>query len=169
MFRSMAARIASRLVLVSLAGVTVASASFAQEHPKGEESKQEHPKTEAAKGTLSLDDLAAAIQSYVESDSKLKGGYFLVYDGAAKKPLALELVKVHRDRLSKVGDQAYFACADFQTLDGAKPYDLDIFMKGPDKGHLVATQVLIHKEGGKERYTWYEEGGIWKRKEVTKQ
>ena len=39
-------------------------------------------------------------------------------------------------------------------------------MKGPGKDKLEVTEVSIHKEGGKERYTWYEEGGIWKKKPV---
>lgn len=171
MFGSMAAKVARRLALVFLAGVFVACAAVAQEQPKGEGSEhpkgQEHPKAEG-KGNVSLEDLATAIQAYVENDSKLKGGYFLVYDPVAKKPLALELVKVHRDRLSGIGDQTYFACADFKSIDGAKTYDLDIFMKGPNKDRLMATQVLIHKEAGKERYSWYEEDGIWKRKEAGK-
>jgi hypothetical protein len=148
----------------------------AQEHPKsgeqpaGDKSKGEHPKeppsAEHPTGAkVTQDDLAAAIESYVKRDAALKGGYFLVYDPVAKQPLALTLVRVHKDRLSQVGDGTYFACADFRTPTD-KTYDLDVFMRGPDKDHLTATEVTVHKVNGKERYTWYEEDGLWKRKMI---
>ena len=47
-----------------------------------------------------------------------------------------------------------------------KVYDLDVFMKGPDKDHLVFSKFMVHKEAGKERYTWYEQDGVWKTKSV---
>ena len=77
----------------------------------------------------------------------------------------MTLDKVHRDRLSKVGKDTYFACADFRTPEG-KIYDLDVFMKGPDKDNLTFSEFMVHKEAGKERYTWYEQGGVWKKKPV---
>jgi len=110
-----------------------------------------------------MEDLAKAIEGYVQKDAALKGGYFVVYDPVAKQPLALTLVKVHKDRLSKMGDDTYFACADFTTPDG-KVYDLDVFMQGADAGSLKATEVSVHKEAGKARYGWAEENGIWKKK-----
>ncbi len=73
---------------------------------------------------------------------------------------------MHKDRLSRVGKEVYFACADFRTPAG-KVYDLDIFMKGPAKDRLQVTEIAIHKEQGEPRYTWHEEGGIWKKKPVT--
>ena len=45
-------------------------------------------------------------------------------------------------------------------------YDLDVFMTGPDKDHLTFSKFMVHKEAGKERYTWYEQGGVWKTKTV---
>jgi len=77
-----------------------------------------------------------------------------------------EIDKVHRARLSKVADDKYFACADFTTKDG-KVYDLDVFMVGPDKDSLEFSEFSVHKEDGVERYTWYEEDGLWKKKDVT--
>jgi hypothetical protein len=61
-----------------------------------------------------------------------------------------------------VGEGLYFACSDFKATDG-KTYDLDFFMKDSDAG-LAVTEIMIHKEEGNPRYSWYEEGGIWKRK-----
>jgi len=37
-------------------------------------------------------------------------------------------------------------------------------MKETDSG-LEVTQQTLHKVDGEPRYTWYEEEGIWKRKE----
>jgi hypothetical protein len=128
----------------------------AQEHPK--EHPEEHPEGEAA--AVSKENLAAAIRGYVEKDSKLKGGYFCVFDTVAKAPLALTLVKVHDDKLAQVGEDTYFACADFKALDGAV-YDLDIFMRGESADDLEVTEITIHKKDGKERYGWKEEGGVW--------
>ena len=90
----------------------------------------------------------------------------MVYDKDADKPLALVLEKVHKNRLSKVGPSVYFACADFKTPEG-KVYDLDVFMNGWDKHHIKVSEITVHKESGKERYTWYEEDGLWKKKPLT--
>jgi hypothetical protein len=39
-------------------------------------------------------------------------------------------------------------------------------MEGPDKEHLTTTEVTVHKKDGKARYTWHEEGGLWKKKQA---
>jgi hypothetical protein len=112
---------------------------------------------------VTKDELADAIETYVKKESGLKGGYFLVFDQHAKSPLVLTLDKVHRARLAKIGKNVYFACADFATPRG-KLYDLDIFMKGKNKESLVVTEISVHKEDGKERYTWFEKDGTWHKK-----
>jgi hypothetical protein len=61
-----------------------------------------------------------------------------------------------------VGENLYFACSDFNA-DGGKVYDLDFFMEAQEH-KLVVTEVMIHKEDGTPRYSWYEEDGVWKRK-----
>ena len=129
--------------------------SFAQkeEHP-------EHPteQTEEQAG-MTVDDLAEAIAGYIEKDSKLKGGYFLVYDGVDKKPLQLTLVKVHEDKLASLGDGLYFACTDMKASDGTL-YDLDFFMMETDHG-MKTKEVAIHKKSGEPRYGWKESDGVW--------
>jgi hypothetical protein len=106
--------------------------------------------------------MAEAIESYIKNDAALKGGYFFVYDTKSKAPLMLSLDKVHQDKLAQVSDGLYFACTDFKTMDG-KTYDLDFFMKATESG-LHVSEVMIHKEEGIPRYSWVEEGGLWKRK-----
>jgi len=158
---------------ISIAGVSLlltlgarTPVVFGQEHPKEAEhpEKKEHPEA-GKKIAVTVADLAEAITAFVQKDTALKGGYFLVYDAEDKAPLLLTLDRVHTDRLSAVGAEKYFACADFKTPDG-KLYDLDLFLAGADKGSLKVTEIAVHKEAGKERYTWYEEGGVWKKKPV---
>ena len=108
--------------------------------------------------------MEAAILAYVKHDSELKGGFFLVFDKKSKTALTLTLSKVHKEKLSKVGKNVYFACSDFDA-PGGKVYDLDFFMKEAD-GELVVTEVMIHKEDGSPRYTWFEKEGVWKTKKV---
>jgi hypothetical protein len=146
--------------LIAIMFMAAGGGLYAGEHP-------EHPQEDVAKeGTdaanVTKDNLATAIEGYVANEVKLKGGYFLVFDPIANESLALTLDKVHKERLTTLGNDAYFACADFKSTNG-KMYDLDIFMKGPDKDHLEVTEIAVHKEDGKERYTWREEKGVWKK------
>ena len=140
--------------------------AYAGEHPQ--EHPSEHPSEHPAMGQtrqVTKDDIAEAVTRYVTEDSELKGGYFLFYDAAADAPLALRLEKVHRERLSHVGPNLYFVCADFAT-QGGRVYDLDIFMEGPAPDQLEVTEITVHKEQGQPRYTWFEQGGTWHRKQV---
>jgi hypothetical protein len=139
--------------IVTVTFLVLAPAARAQEHP-------EHPKEAQAETPITLDALADAIGLYIQQDAKLKGGYFLVYDTEEKKPLALTLDKVHRDRLSGIGGGVYFACTDMKSA--GVPYDLDFFMKRSENG-IEITDVSIHKKNGKPRYDWKEESGGWKK------
>lgn len=133
--------------------------AWAPEHPS------EHPTAPVQPTIASLtnESLARAIENYIKMDSKLKGGYFLVYDTVAKMPLVLTLDRVHKDKLARVQEGCYFACADFETADGVM-YDLDFFMEGKSVEDLHVVEISIHKQSGVERYTWYEEGGVWHRR-----
>ncbi|MGH8015308.1 MAG: hypothetical protein ACREBV_03870 [Candidatus Zixiibacteriota bacterium] len=140
------------------------SAQEHPEHPSKDQPKKEdpeHPSKDAA-AAVTVDQMAMAITDYVNSDAKLKGGFFFVYDATSKKPLQLTLDKVHKERLSQVGENLFFACSDFKDPAG-KVYDLDFFMQSVD-GKLTVSEVIIHKEEGKPRYQWSEENGLWKRK-----
>ena len=130
---------------------------------EGAKGKEEHPVDQPVTKALTKEELAEAIEDYVSEDANLKGGFFLVYDHEADTTLALTLELVHKARLSRIAADVYFACADFKTPEG-KTYDLDIFMKGTTKDNLQVTEVIVHKEEGEPRYTWHEEGGIWKKK-----
>ncbi len=151
---AMAAAIALTILgILSLAGCK------RLEHPS------EHPGDAGKKGDLTKDQLADAIQGYIQKEAATHDGAFPISDEKSGKQLRLTLAKVHRDKLARVGQDHYFACVDFKAPDG-KVYDVDFFMDGPDKDKLTFSKFLIHKEDGKERHTWHEEDGLWKQKPV---
>ncbi len=103
---------------------------------------------------ITMKNLAVAIESFVEADITLRGA-FLVIDPRTNTVLKLTLKKVHKERLSHVGDDVYFACADFNA-DNGKVYDLDIFLHGKNTDNLIVTEISVHKEDGEARYGWQE-------------
>ena len=111
---------------------------------------------------ITLQNLALAIESFVEADIMLRGA-FLVIDPSTDEVLKLNLEKVHKERLSHVGDDVYFACADFNA-DNGKVYDLDIFLHGNNTDNLTVTEISVHKEDGNARYGWQEQDGVWVKK-----
>ena len=157
-------RLATMFVALALIlfGRQVATAGEHPEHPtSGKAENSEEAAEEMKIAEVTKEELAEAISKYVSKDADLKGGYFMVFDREAKQPLALTLEKVHKDRLSKVAADVYFACADFRAHDGKKVYDLDVFMRGPDMDHLNVTEISVHKQDGVARYGWTEKDGIW--------
>ena len=134
--------------------ILLGSISFMGEHPE----HPEHPSKKAS--SVSAQAVGKAVAEFIASDAKLKGGKFMVYDGSAKEVLQLDLLKIHMDRLTGLGNDTYFACADIQASNG-KVYDLDIFMNGETTDDLVVTEISVHKEEGVERYGWREEDGVW--------
>ena len=125
------------------------------EHP---EHPSEHPTTKK-EPKLTMADLALSIENYIQHDINLKGGFF-VYDKNNKAILDLTLLKIHKERLSNIGGDTYFACADFHASNG-NIYDLDVFMMGKTQENLEVTAINVHKENGKARYLWENQKGIW--------
>ena len=132
------------------------------EHPTGSKTATASitPKVQGEK--ITLQNLARAIESFVEADIILRGA-FLVIDPSTNEVLKLNLEKVHKERLSHIGDDVYFACADFNADDG-KVYDLDIFLRGTNTDELTVTEITVHKEDGQARYGWMEQDGVWIKK-----
>jgi hypothetical protein len=147
------------IALIAILLMTAAQGCGKKEHPE----KTEHP--DGVSVEVTKDQLADAVEKYVADKSAETEGIFTVVDPKTGDTLELVLDKVHRARLSKVADDKYFACADFTTKDG-KVYDLDVFMEGDDKDSLAFSEFSVHKEDGVERYTWFEEGGVWDKKDV---
>ena len=154
----MLAPIYRTICLASAAVLLFAGAACDHEHPTGPEHPAEHPSS-GGQAAVTLDDVAEAIEAYVEK----QGGTIEVTDPTSGEKVKLALDKVHRERLATIGNDVYFACADFKAPDGTA-YDIDMFMKGKTPDALTFTEMTVHKVAGKARYTWYKEGGVWKKK-----
>jgi hypothetical protein len=120
----------------------------------------EHPE-QAHLTQVTVDSLAESIANYVRDESNRQGGAFPVPDPDRGSPLGLTLTTVHRERLSRLADGRYFACADFRGPDG-QIYDVDIFMRAVSTG-LVPADVIVHKVNGMPRFDWSERDGVWSR------
>jgi len=143
----------------------------AQEHP-------EHPRNTplpsfprelvtrgaATQRSVSLTDISAGIKKHIATETKKASDrkFHVKHQG---KDLALDLIKVHEDRLSDLGGGKYFACVDMKATDG-KTYDIDFFLTG-QPGSMKVTETSVHKVNGKPLYNWKEDGGIWKKKRVS--
>jgi hypothetical protein len=132
---------------------TPATVVFSQEHP-------EHPTKGGGQKQVSTADISAGIKTNIETESKKNsdGKFHVKHEG---KNLALDLIRVHDDRLSDLGGGKYFACVDMKGTDG-KTYDIDFFLTG-QPGKMKVTETSVHKIDGKPLYNWKEESGKWQK------
>ncbi len=146
---------------------TPAAMVLSQEHPEHpkkttEQPKKggEHPKTGGAEKGVSTADISAGIKKNIDGQSKKSADqkFHVKYEG---QDLALDLVRVHDDRLSDLGGGKYFACVDMKATDG-KTYDIDFFLTG-QPGKMKVTETSVHKIDGKPLYNWKEENGKWQK------
>jgi hypothetical protein len=109
---------------------------------------------------VSATDISAGIKKHIASEAKKSSDkkFHVKYKA---QDLALDLIKVHDDRLSNLGGGKYFACVDMKTTD-RKTYDIDFFLSG-NPGNMKVTETSVHKINGKPLYNWKEEGGVWKK------
>jgi hypothetical protein len=112
----------------------------------------------------STTDISAGIKRHIATERKNSADkkFHVNYRG---KNLALDLMRVHDDRLSSVGGGKYFACVDMKAADGTI-YDIDFFMAG-QPGSMAVTETSVHKINGKPLYNWKEQGGVWKKVRVS--
>ncbi len=141
------------------------------EHPQQQPQLQQLPQTitrssqsafqtkQVSKAEISAG-IKRHINSYTNKSSDRK--FHVKYAG---KDLALDLIKVHDDRLSNLGGGKYFACVDMKATNGTI-YDIDFFMAG-QPGSMKVTETSVHKVNGKPLYNWKEEGGVWKKVRVS--
>ncbi|SRR5438874_5616002 len=137
-----------------------AATILAQEHPEHPKKSAEHPKKGGAEKQVSTADISAGIKKNIDARSKKSadGKFRVNYEG---QDLALDLVKVHDDRLQDLGGGKYFACVDMKATDG-KTYDIDFFLTG-QPGKMKVTETSVHKIDGKPLYNWKEENGKWQK------
>jgi hypothetical protein len=151
----------TRLIIAAAVALffTPAVPGFAQEHPEHPKKTAEHPKERGEKEVTTAE-ISTGIKKHIASETKKSNDkkFHVNYEG---KDLALDLVRVHDDRLSSLGGEKYFACVDMKATDG-KTYDIDFFLTGKP-GNMTVTETAVHKIDGKPLYNWKEEGGVWKK------
>ena len=128
-------------------------------------SSQSAPTSQSIRvNTVSNADISTGIKRHIASEARKSADkkFHINYQG---KNLALDLIKVHNDRLSSLGPNKYFACVDMKAADG-KIYDIDFFMTG-QPGSMTVTETSVHKINGKPLYNWKEQGGVWKKVRVS--
>ena len=139
----------------------------AQEHPEHPKKRTEHPKQGAehpkkagAEKAVGTADISAGIKKNIDAQSKKSTDqkFHVKYEG---QDLALDLVKVHDDRLQDLGGGKYFACVDMKGTDG-KTYDIDFFLTG-QPGKMKVSETSVHKIDGKPLYNWKEDNGKWQK------
>jgi hypothetical protein len=142
---------------------------FAAEHPQIRvqplpQTTTSAPQSGTSTMVVSTADISTGIKKHIASDRKKSSDkkFHVNYQG---KDLALDLVKVHDDRLSSLGSGKYFACVDMKATDGTI-YDIDFFMAG-QPGSMRVTETSVHKINGRPLYNWKEEGGVWKKVRVS--
>ena len=159
------------IIAVAIASLFApAMAIRAGEHPSahappmmqtGSSPTPEHPEHPKAQGKeVSKADISAGIKKHIANENKRSSDKKLhvKYEG---KDLALDLIRVHEDRLSALGAGKYFACVDMKATDG-KTYDIDFFLSGK-AGDMKVTETSVHKINGKPLYNWKEDNGTWKK------
>jgi hypothetical protein len=147
----------SRLIIATAIALFFAPAGWilGQEHPE----HPEHPqKGKSADKQVSKVEISTGIKRNIDTQSKktADGKFHVNYEG---QDLALDLSRVHDDRLSDLGGGKYFACVDMKGADG-KTYDIDFFLNG-QPGEMKVTETSVHKIDGKPLYDWKEDNGKW--------
>jgi hypothetical protein len=140
------------------------------EHPQSPPATQpsdqvKPPVNKVEKKQVTTAQISTGIKKHITAETSKSSDkkFHTKYEG---KDMALDLVKVHDDRLSGLGGGKYFACVDMKAADGTV-YDIDFFLSGtPD--NMTVTETSVHKINGKALYSWKEEGGVWKKMPATK-
>lgn len=159
----------SRIIIAAAVALffTPAARVLSQEHPE----HPEHPSkgTAAAKKgeaekRVSTADISTGIKKNIEAETKKRSDskFHVQHEG---QDLAMDLMKVHDDRLQDLGGGKYFACVDMKGTDG-KTYDIDFFLTG-QPGKMKVTETSVHKIDGKPLYNWKEENGKWQKVPAT--
>jgi len=141
-------------------------AIYAGEHPEhpmstpNQTSDQKPATSKVEKKEVTTAQISTGIKKHISAETGKSADkkFHAKHQG---KDLALDLVKVHDDRLSGLGGGKYFACVDMKAADGTT-YDIDFFLSGTPE-NMAVTETSVHKVNGKALYSWKEEGGVWKK------
>ncbi|MFL6596371.1 MAG: hypothetical protein ACJ8KF_00190 [Chthoniobacterales bacterium] len=157
-------------ISVSVALLTPVVFLPAQDHPRAPQQSQSQQLPQSAKGAPQAAMTEATMSNVSDGLKEFISGYATkspdkkFHIPFQRKDLALDLVKVHDDRLSSLGGNKYFACVDMKGTDG-RLYDID-FLMVVKPAQLIVTETSVHKINGKPLYNWKEEKGVWKKVKV---
>ena len=123
--------------------VTLSSPVFATgEHPGP-------PQSAAQDLVVSEAEVFAGVKKYIYAHAqKSVDKKFHVQFGG--KDVALDLITIHGDRLSDLGENKHVVCVDMQAANGAI-YDIDFFIT-VRSGTLSVREASVHKINGKPLY-----------------
>ena len=100
---------------------------------------------------ITIQHIADQITSHIDEEAAKNDGYFKIkHEG---ETLHLNLIRVHMEYLSNLGDGVQFACVDL-VEEGGTIYDLDFYLEGTHPDELNVTETTIHKIDGKPLYVW---------------
>ena len=152
----------SRIIIAAAVALffTPAARVLSQEHPEHPTKGAAATKKGGAERRVSTADISTGIKRNIQAETKKSsdGKFHVQHEG---QNLAMDLMKVHDDRLQDLGDGKYFACVDMKGTDG-KTYDIDFFLTG-QPGKMKVTETAVHKIDGKPLYNWKEENGKWQK------
>lgn len=160
--------ITGAVVLMACLGIDLMPSKVNTSHTVfGDHPEQTMKRKEMEKSAVTLEDVAKFVEEYVRKNSK--DGLFKYYDKYTKKELELIFDRIHREKLSKIKKNEYFACVDFKGKDG-KAYDLDFFVEGKSRNYFAIDKkdISVHKVNGKENYTWHfnKKKGLWEKQAI---
>ncbi len=160
----------SSVIRVSFCFFAPVISVLAQDHPRATQQSQSQQLPQSVKGAAqatmmqaSTSDVSDGLKRFI-SDYSAKSADKKFHMPYQHKDLALDLVRVHDDRFSNLGNDKFFACVDMKGADG-KLYDIDFFML-VKPGKLSVTETSVHKINRKPLYNWKQDGGVWKKVKV---
>lgn len=122
---------------------------LAQEHP------EEHPTKKTAvqkKKMPTIADFAKAAEKHIKGVQKKNKGFFPIKDDKEGRTRSLKFKKVHKERLTHLEGDTYFACTDFVEMVNGKKVLLDLdFWMDFKNGKWTMKKSLIHKVNGEKR------------------
>lgn len=122
--------------------------------------------TEAYAGgvTVTSKALAAEMSSYVSTDMKAKGGWFIIFDAESKAFVRLKPSKLDKGaHIHRLGETQFLSWGEFKD-DNGLPYMLDFYFDLNNGRLEMSSELSIYSVGGKKRYDWDESGPIMKKK-----
>ncbi len=114
--------------------------------------------------TVSAEGIKKFIKSYIENETTLEGGYFLLFDKVKNEVLQLNLSKIDDTVNSVIKDEAFcgkyrtrhfwIASCNFESANSASNYELDFWINKNANGDFEVFTIAIHGVDGKERFAY---------------